>query len=178
MLAVYCNCESNGSDRLRKGRLLAPLFFSHHSPLSELDAGNRGTSYAKSGKGDLPEAKPAHQGEIPLNHEGNTRNNGIKFLQLLRQGQCREDYAGQESRGSPRHPEMENEVEQMKTKKRHFPIHLFCPRLQPLGSLVIRQLEPLSSNCVSNKPFPGFFFQLLTLTENPSTPLKRTPYDQ
>ena len=94
MLAVYCNCESNGSDRLRKGRLLAPLFFSHHSPLSELDAGNRGTSYAKSGKGDLPEAKPAHQGEIPLNHEGNTRNNGIKFLQLLRQGQCREDYAG------------------------------------------------------------------------------------
>ena len=94
MLAVYCNCQSNGSDRLRKGRLLAPLFFSHHSPLSELDAGNRGTSYAKSGKGDLPEAKPAHQGEIPLNHEGNTRNNGIKFLQLLRQGQCREDYAG------------------------------------------------------------------------------------
>ena len=74
--------------------LLAPLFFSHHSPLSELDAGNRGTSYAKSGKGDLPEAKPAHQGEIPLKHEGNTRNNGIKFLQLLRQGQCREDYAG------------------------------------------------------------------------------------
>ena len=94
MLAVYCNCESNGSDRLRKGRLLAPLFFSHHSPVSELDAGNRGTSYAKSGKGNLPEAKPAHQGEIPLNHEGNTRNNGIKFLQLLRQGQCREDYAG------------------------------------------------------------------------------------
>ena len=94
MLAVYCNCESNGSDRLRKGRLLAPLFFSHHSPLSELDAGSRGTSYAQSGKGDLPEAKPAHQGEIPLNHEGNTRNNGIKFLQLLRQGQCREDYAG------------------------------------------------------------------------------------
>ena len=40
--------------------------------LSELDAGNRGTSYAKSGKGDLPEAKPAHQDEIPLNHEGNT----------------------------------------------------------------------------------------------------------
>ena len=93
MLAVYCNCQSNGSDRLRKGRLLAPLFFSHHSPLSELDAGNRGTSYAKSGKGDLPEVKPAHQGEIPLNHEGNTRNNGINFLQLLRQGQCREDYA-------------------------------------------------------------------------------------
>ena len=91
MLEVYCNCQSNGSDRLRKGRLLAPLFFSHHSPLSELDAGNRGTSYAKSGKGDLPEAKPAHQGEIPLKHEGNTRNNGIKFL---RQGQCREDYAG------------------------------------------------------------------------------------
>ena len=94
LLAVYCNCESNGSDRLRKGRLLAPLFFSHHSPLSQLDAGNRGTSYAKSGKGYLPEAKPAHQGEIPLNHEGNTRNNGINFLQLLRQGQCREDYAG------------------------------------------------------------------------------------
>ena len=93
MLAVFCNCESNDSDRLRKERLLAPLFFSHHSPLSELDAGNRGTSYAKSGKGDLPEAKPAHQGEIPLNHEGNTRNNGINFLQLLRQGQCREDYA-------------------------------------------------------------------------------------
>ena len=94
MLAVYCNCESNGSDRLRKGRLLAPLFFSYHSPLSELNTGNRGTSYAKSGKDDLPEAKPAHQGEIPLNREGNTRNNGIKFLQLLRQGQCREDYAG------------------------------------------------------------------------------------
>ena len=49
---------------------------------------------AKFGKGDLPESKPAHQGEIPLNHEGNTRNNGIKFLQLLRQGQCRVDYAG------------------------------------------------------------------------------------
>ena len=87
MLAVYCNCQSNGSDRLRKGPLLAPLFFSHHSPLSELDAGNRGTSYAQSGKGDLPEAKPAHQGEIPLNHEGNTRNNGIKFLQLLLQSE-------------------------------------------------------------------------------------------
>ena len=70
MLAVYCNCQSNGSDRLRKGPLLAPLFFSHHSPLSELDAGNRGTSYAKSGKGDLPEAKPAHQGEIPWGLRG------------------------------------------------------------------------------------------------------------
>ena len=69
-------------------------FRTMHSPLSELNTGNRGTSYAKSGKGDLPEAKPAHLGEIPLNHEGNTTNNGIKFLQLLRQGQCREDYAG------------------------------------------------------------------------------------
>ena len=95
MLAVYYNCESNGSDRLRKGRLLAPL--SLFAPLPTIWAGRReqrNKLYAKSGKGDLPEAKPAHQGEIPLNHEGNTRNNGIKFLQLLRQGQCREDYAG------------------------------------------------------------------------------------